>query len=382
MVRPLCCWDQPLFPALQPEQVAVDPERGRFCFASGQAPLGMLTVDFRHGAATPLGAGPHARQPLPANLRRTTVAQRRNADFATLQAALDAAGNGFGVLQLIEVLDSATYQEALLIDNRQFPAGLALRAAPGQTPVLAHAQPLRVQGSSISTLSLEGLVLAGGPVVVGGALDRLDLWQLTLDARTTPLQLVGPGPTTLQASACLLGPVTGGAGGRWSFSDCVLHHPAALPEAPEAGSALAAAAADVQLLRCTVLGSVAARTVSMSNTLLSGALVVADPAAQAQGGCVRFSRLPADFSGPAFRCTSAVPLFVSLRPQAHGYAQLHAQVAAVLAAGGEEGGEIGAGAGSGTPWRAAGMRTRMAEYTPAGTDSALAWVMPGRPRGR
>jgi hypothetical protein len=382
VVRPLCCWEQPLFPALQPGDLALDPERGRFAFANGEAPRGELTVDFRHGAATPLGAGPYARRPLPTNLRRLTVAKRRNADFQTIQAALNAAGNGFGVPQLIEVLDSATYDEALLIDNRQFPAGLTLRAAPGQVPVVQRAQPLRVQNSTISTLAIEGLVLAGGAVVVTGALARLTLTQVTLDALTTPLQLLSAGPIELQASACLLGAVgCTAAGSVLGFSDCVLHDPAALPEAPEAGSAVTAAGADLAFARCTVLGSVAGRTVSLSNTLLTGALTVADAAAQAMHGCVRYSRLPGSYAGQALRCTTATPLFVSLHPQAHGYAQLHAQAAAVLRSGGEEGGEIGAGAGAGTPWRAAGARTRMAEYTPAGTRSALAWVMPTRPRG-
>lgn len=381
-VRPLCCWEQPLFPALQPGELAVDPERGRFAFAAGEAPRGDLTVDFRHGAATPLGAGPYARRPLPAALRRLTVAKRRNADHQTLQAAINAASNGFGVLQLIEVLDSATYDEALLIDGRQFPAGLMLRAAPGQTPVITRAQPLRVQNSSLSTLALEGLVLTGGPVVVTGALARLELTQVTLDALSTPLQLMSAAALDLRATACLLGAVSCTAvGSRLSFSDCVLHHPAALPEAPEAGSAASAAGADIAFTRCTVLGSVAGRTVSLSNTMLSGALAVADMAAQASTACVRYSRLPGNFTGAALRCTTAAPLFVSQHPQSHGYAQLHTQAAAVLRSGGEEGGEIGAGAGAGTPWRAAGARTRLAEYTPAGADSALAWRMPTRPRG-
>lgn len=382
LVRPLCCWEQPLFPALQPGELALDPERGRFAFAPGEAPRGELTVDFRHGAAAPLGAGPFARRPLPANLRRITVAKRRNADFQTLQAALNAAGNGLPVPQLIEVLDSATYDEALLIDNRQFPAGLTLRAAPGQVPVVQRAQPLRVQNSSISTLALEGLVLAGGAVVVTGALAQLTLTQLTLDALTAPLQLLTAGPIDLQASACLLGAVScSAAGSLLAFSDCVLHHPAVRPETPEAGSAAAAAGADISFTRCTVLGSVAGHTVSLSNTLLTGALAATDATAQAAHACVRYSRLPGSYAGQALRCTTATPLFVSLHPQAHGYAQLHAQAAAVLRRGGEEGGEIGAGAGAGTPWRAAGARTRMAEYTPAGASSALAWVMPTRPRG-
>ena len=64
------------------------------------------------------------------------MARTRDADFATLQAAIDAAPDGGALPVVIEVLDSARYEESLVVDLRSFPGGLTIQAAALQTPFI------------------------------------------------------------------------------------------------------------------------------------------------------------------------------------------------------------------------------------------------------
>lgn len=379
VARPLCCWDQALSPPLQAGEVAVDPERGRIAFPAGEAPSGDFSVDFRLGQRAALGAGPFARATLPAAHRLQTVAKRRNADHQTLQGALDALLDNAAVVQVVEVQDSAVYDEALRIDGRVFPAAVIVRAAAGCTPVLRRNLPFTVQASSVAALTLEGLCLAGGPLVASGALAALALRHCTLDPVASGLQLQAAAACTVTLERCISGPLAlGPAGSTLVLADSVVQHPQASPESAVGLQAVAAVGAVLQATRCTLLGGVTAERASLSNTLLLGALALAEP----EAGCLRYSRLPVDFVGPAFACTTVQPLFVTLQVGANGWAALHPNAAAVLLRGGEEGGEIGAMAPAGLPWRAAGALQRLQEYTPAGLLPALAWVTPRPPRSR
>lgn len=379
VARPLCCWDQPLSPPLAAGEVAVDPERGRIAFAAAEAPVGDFTVDFRYGQRAALGAGPFVRAALPAPHRLLTVAKRRNADHQTVQSALDALLDNVALVQVVEVQDSALYEEALRIDGRVFPAAVVLRAASGCTPVVRRNQPFTVLGSSVTALTLEGLCLAGGPLVGSGALAALTLLHCTLDPLTSGVQLSTAAPCALAIQRCITGPLAlTSAGSTLVLEDSVVQHPLVRPEAAAGLDAVVADAAVLSATRCTLLGGLRAQQASLSNTLLLGALTLAEPLQ----GCLRYSRLPADFTGAAFACTTAQPIFVTLRPGASGWAALHPNADAALRSGGEEGGEIGAMALAGLPWRAAGALQRLQEYTPAGLLPALAWVTPRPPRSR
>lgn len=366
VARQLCCWDQPLQPPLAAGEVGVDPERGRFAFAAGEEPAGALSVDFRVGLTHTVGAGPYARPGLASATIR--VAQTRNADFATLQDAIDAAPDGGALPVVIEVLDSAVYAEALVVDGRSFPGGLTIQAAPLQTPFVTMAAAathlLHVHDSAISALLLDGLVLGGGTVQVDAGVGASTLHQCTLVPADTSLAIAAG---SLQMHNCISGPVVlGAAAGAATFTDCAVQHPAASVEAPTGVSAVTHAGGTVALDRCTVVGDLVAASASLSNSLLWGALQLG------AAGCLRFSRFsrvsgsPASDTAPAFRCTSATPIFVSLRWGDAGYLHLHPNTAAALLRGGEEGGEVGVFHGAGLPWRAQAVGLRLAEHTPAG----------------
>ena len=374
VARALCCWDQALVPPPAAGEVAIDPERGRIAFAPAEVPAGELSADFRFGLSAELGAGPFARSASSGHV--ITVAKRRNADFATLQTALNAVPDGSAAPTTIEVLDSAVYAEALVLNGRNLPGGLLIRAAAGQTPFIVRAQPLRVLNSTVATLALEGLAFAGGPIDIAGAVATLRLRQVTLAAPTSGLNLHTDTPCDVRIERCLVGPLAlAPAGSRVAVEDSLVQHPQVAPDVPFGFTALSAGGCDVALDRCTVLGDFSARSARISNSLCLGALVLADVAAS----CLRYSRLPPDFSGTMFQCTIAMPMFVSLRPGACGHAHLHPHSATVLLQGGEEGGEMGAFAGAGIPWRAQGITRRLAENTPAGLLPAWVWALP-RPR--
>ncbi len=376
VARSLCCWDRPLQPAPAPGEVAVDPERGRIAFPAGELPMGVLSVDFRFALTAPLGAGPHARPALALPL--LTVARQRNAGFASIQAAIDAAPDGAAGPVVIQIEDSAVYEEALRIDARNFPGGLLIQAAALQTPFIvkpaAALEVLRVSNSTVSMLTLDGLLLSGGPVEVVGAVAAVKLRQCTLVPDATPLNITAAA-CSLSLDHCISGPVSLAGTGPCSIADSIVRHPGASVEAPGGVTAIGCAASALTLTRCSVIGDVSAQSASVSNSLCYGGLALADVAAS----CLRFSRLPRGAAAKAFRCTSATPIFISLTWSHAGFAHLHPNTAASLTRGAEEGGEIGAFYSAGLPWCTQNAGLRLDEYIPAGLVPVQIRVLPGYP---
>jgi hypothetical protein len=374
--RSLCCWGHPLAPPLNPGEVAIDPERGRIAFAAGEAPAGEITADFRYVAGHAIGAGPHARTDLPT--ATLTVARTRDAQFASLQAAIAAAPDGAAAPVVIEILDSAVYEEALSIDNRQFPGGLVIQAAALQTPFIVKPVPapqlLRMQNSTMTALMLDGLTFAGGTLQVGGDVPAIDLRHCSLRPADTSLAIVQAAACDITMRACITGAVAVTAlSGRLVAEDSIFQHPMATVEMPIAGAALQFPNGEIDFERCTAFGDTVADYGRVSNTLCYGRLLLAN------AGCLRFSRIPKGHSGAAFRCTSAMPIFVSTAWGDAGYMVLHHNSAPVLLRGGEEGGEIGAFAGFGLPWRSQNIGLRLAQSIPAGLTPIQVRVLP-RPR--
>src|SRR5262249_37181152 len=150
----------------------------------------------------------------------------------------------------------------------------------------------------------------------------------------------------LSLASCICGPIAITAPeGSVEVSDSIVQHPSASVEAPSGYPALAFPDGVVKLERATIIGDVSVHSGYGSNALLYGAFALADAGAS----CLRFSRLPAAFAAAGFRCTGAVPIFVSLDFGDAGYCHLHPNTGDVLASGGEEGGEIGAFYGAGLP---------------------------------
>ena len=140
--------------------------------------------------------------------------------------------------------------------------------------------------------------------------------------------------------------------------------------------------ADVMLSmrRTTVIGRLRVHGVgTVENSIVTGLLEVA----RRQQGCVRFcwyaprSRVPAHFhcepelSGDAVR---VVPEFTSERYGTPGYAQLTRPGPDEIARGADDGAEPGAFHDLFQPQRLDHLTQRLAEFTPAGTDTAVITV--------
>ena len=347
----MCCWDKPLAPALATGEVAIDPLRGRIAFPAAELPAGELSADFHFGLTAKIGAGPFARGDLPA--ATITVAKTRNAGFSSVQAALNAAPDNGVLPVVIEILDSAVYEEALSIAGRNFPGGLLIQSSALQTPLLrkpaAAVSLLDVATSAIPVLGLDGLMLSGGVVRLAGAVSTLRLRSCSLHPPSVSLQVSVPAAFGLQLQQCISGPISVSAlGGGVPLQDSVVQHPLATIESPQAATALSFVNGVAALEKSTLLGTLTVRSASISNALCYGDVLMAD----LQASCLRFSRLPPTLaSARAFRCTQATPISVSVTHGSAAYMHLHPKPRAGLLLGGANGRRIGACASPGSPRR-------------------------------
>jgi phage tail-like protein len=364
--RDLRCWDAPPAVALAPGEIAFDPESGRFRCRAGEAPAGVLSVDCQR--AVPGRIGPQDADTETAVAATLRVAKTLDADHTSVQDALDAAPQNSPVKVVIEIADSATYREALVIDGGQFPAGLELRAARLQTPtIVAPAGPVLqvTAGSNIGRLGLHGLTLAGG-MNVAGSVPRLEITRCALAPVQTPLGYQPSIFGELSIERSVVGTITGGlrvAGVR--ISDATVQHPDAVPERTGGFIAIELLGA-LTLERVTVLGEVEATSLAASHAILCGAVRVTQP----EESCIRHCRVGALSPGVArYRVSDGFPVFLSTRFGDPGYLHLHPNSAPSVTGGSENNGEIGAFCRDDATLRFHQAQSKLDEYAPAGIEA-------------
>jgi hypothetical protein len=353
--RPLCCWDQALQNPPRAGEVAFDPERGRMLFPAGEEPTGKLTASFRFAITGEVGAGPYFRGEFPP--ATLTVAKEADTPHRTIQAAINAAPTGGTAPVIIEILDSRTYAEAVTV-NQNFPGGLVIRAAALQMPVLRAlaGDALRIAGPA-GSVTLDGLVVAGGVVRITSAVSLIQLRYCSLDPASSGI-IAAPAAAGAQLDVrnTITGPVNASASVRsLALADSVVQD--------VAGVTAITASLAVSMEHVTVIGATRAGALDASNSILLGAFSVAD----VPGSCLRYSRH--EKNPPAvrrFRCTTAFPIFASLRFQHPGYVHVTPNSASALRSGAEDGAEMGAFYQAGIPWREQNVESKLNEYIPAG----------------
>jgi hypothetical protein len=180
---------------------------------------------------------------------------------------------------------------------------------------------------------------------------------------------------------CILGPVhtrtdSGGAEGAidtLTLTDSILQ--SIMPEA-----AISLSSGQVQLTRCTVLGSAMLHQLEASECILNDVVTVENY----QQGCVRFSAwatgsvLPRPYE--SVEIAPQAPLFTSRRFGQPGYGQLQlgadaaiiaAQIGASITTGAEDGSEMGAFAREKNPIKERSLRIKYEEYMPLGLIPVL-----------
>jgi hypothetical protein len=397
-------------------KLAVDPALGRIYRGDPLPADSTLLVSWHYGEAVPCGACGRDRgaDPQP----DASVARG-----APLQPALDSVA-GTGGIVLVD--DSWTYTGTPTLTAPapaagEEPAPVTLRARDLQRPVLNTAGPLHLDIGTGGAVVLDGLMIAGGPVVLDEHADT-DPRTLTLqDCTLVPGLRRSPDGSPLDPDAaslivlhpfasvtlkrCIVGPIIGVEGTQLKLIDCIVdagdrtkiaytgraaHTDGSLRTVTSAVDAQVGdgmtPGGSLTLSESTVIGGVHAETLSASNCLLLADLATGTPwpapvwAHRRQAGCIRFSWLPmASRTGPRFHCRPdttppEVPTLTSTRFGDPGYCQIDVVTPDAIRRGADDESEMGVTHGLFTPQREANLRIRLTEYLRFGLEAGFSYA--------
>jgi len=398
---------------LQPGELGIDPELGYFAFAPGDPAIGQggLSADYGEAFSGSVGALNYNRLLDPTQTATRLVSQFGDtgnplADnltgapvYTSVAAAAAAATDG----DIIEILDSATYASSVPIAlSAPSIRNLTIRAAAGRRPCLTFYQAANTPAAasfsittSMDAVELNGLLVSGGPLVIGGKVGNLLLAACTFDPRNGNSLLSFDSDLADQAAYLLCRTIVGGlivgAGvARLTVADSIIDQQRGLAIAgltgagspPSSPPVLDIGAPNVQLERVTVLGRIVCDVLSASESILDEIAIAEDQ----QSGCIRFSRyeirsvLPRKYlcvpsEDQASACTGVgrcfAPLFNSRRFGRPDYAQLAPQCPPEILAASEQRSEIGAFTGNLNPIRLENLRIKLQEFLPAGLAAVI-----------
>ena len=411
-----------------PGQVAVDPVRGRIVFPPGQPRRQGVRqgvwVSYHYGFSADLGGGEYAR-PLaqPSNHRLYLVGDGEQ--FTRIKDALDQWGLDQPRHAVIEIVDSGVYVEQIAIALRARQS-LQLRAANGKRPVIrlldwqtSLPDNLSVRGEpgAAAWFTLDGLLITGRGVQVEGGVRGVTIrhstlvpgWGLHCDCE--PKRPTEPSLALFDAPACLTieHSIVGGIQVTRNeveedpvlirISDTIVD--ATRPDrvalgAPEGLCAYAA----LTIVRSTVFGRIESHAIELGENCLFGGVI---RVARRQQGCLRFSYVtPGSRTPRRYECQPDLveravagrfdrgdiseeerdrfqdserlrvePQFASTRYGTPAYSQLALTGAPEIKRGADDESEMGAFHDLYEPQRAANLRARLDEYTPAGMDAGI-----------
>ena len=395
-------------------QVAVDPELGRIAFPPRHLPKNGIRVSYHYGFSADIGGGEYDR-PISAPAAAVIYRVGEAAELKRIGDALERWRADRPAHAVIEITDSGVYVEPVNVELGKDQT-LQLRAARRRRPVIRlldwqTSQPdaLTVTGAAGSAFILDGLLVTGRSVQIQGELAAVTLRHSTLvpgwglHGNCEPRRPAEPSLelTNLRARVaierCIVGSIqvnqdeVGTDPIPLRISDSVVDATSHEREAVGApGSPVAHARLTV--LRSTVFGQVQAHALELGeNSIFAGEILVA----RRQIGCLRFSSyVPGSRTPRRFECqpdlaVAAVaaagggeagkelarqrvrPWFRSERYGSPFYARLADGGAEEIRRGADDESEMGVFHDLFEPQRAANLRVRLDEYTPAGVDAGL-----------
>ena len=418
------------------DHVAVDPVLGRIAFPPRQSPRGLVTVSYYYGFSAEIGGGEYTRpmqQHAMAELICVTGVDALRDALRRWERQVDAQGKVTAPEDqpehaVIELGDSGVYVLPLQI---YLGAGhsLQIRAAQRKRPVLhllnwqtSRPDNMLIEGEAGSRFILDGVMLAGRGLQVGGAMASLTLRHSTLvpgwslEPNCDPKRPAEPSIDVIDSTACIV--IEHSIVGSIQVNnDEVLTDPISLRitdsiidatgsecDGPQceaigaSGSRLAFATAHI--LRSTVIGRVLTHAIELAeNSLFMGRVTVA----RRQIGCVRFcyvtpgSRTPRRFqcqpdlvegvalqegraAGQSKELVDAAqleerqrvrPTFDSTRYGTPTYCRLASGCAPEIVRGAEDESELGVYHDLYQPQRMANLQQRLEEFSPAGADTGV-----------
>ncbi len=397
--------------------VAIDPVLGRIAFRD--PPNETPRVMFHYGFSAAMGGGEYERRP---SFDAALGPIEPVASPGPIQAALDARADG-GV---VELSDSGRFEETPSV---ALNAGVRLefRAANEHRPTLIVTGPIDIRGGENAEVTLNGLLIAGGPVrVLSGAdnqLRKLRLAHCTLvpgfslgiegapASPGTPSLLVEQtdNPLEIEIDHCIIGPIRAPVNAtvivRHSIVDANLDTNFAYAALDDAG-----AGGTLSVIDSTIIGTVhtellklASNSIFLSRTEDDSAPVRSE---RRQTGCVRFSWLRLEARVPRlYRCqpdleiaeqieaatkqaggtistseremitgavvAQIVPSFTSLGYGQPGYGQLRISAPEQIRTGADDEAEMGAFHDLFQPQRESNLRTRLDEYLRFGLEAGV-----------
>ena len=405
------------------DKAAIDPVLGRLAFP-GDHPAG-VSVSFHYGFGADLGGGQYERAARFAEPQAGQLLLKvPSPGLATIEAALAALPTAGGI---VEITDNGRYEETPAIGVGA-GGSVELRAANGRRPILLLGGDLEITGGADASVTLDGLVLAGGAVRVPDApanqLRQLALRHCTLvpgGALEPEGAPVAPGEPSLivervdlelVAEACILGGLRIVVGATTSLTGSVLDAtgPAEVAYAAPDGAGALDPGGALSLADCTVFGRISTEALRLvSNSILfaeapAGAAPVRS--VRKQEGCVRFSFVPRGSIVPRrFRCQPdlqianeierrqkaqggplgaaqqseiattvaawLVPTFTARRYGHPGYAQLGRSCPAQIRRGADDEAEMGVLHTLYQPQRETNLKVRLEEYLRFGLEAGL-----------
>jgi hypothetical protein len=404
------------------EQVAVDPVLGRIVFPPIPARRQAVWVSYTYGFSADIGGGEYTRtlsQPPDATVYRVGG----GATFLRIGDALTAWRQDAPVDAVIEIVDSNVYVEPVAIELAKGQM-LQLRAANGKRPIIRlldwqtnAPNDLNVTGAAESWFVLDGIVVTGRSMQVGGNVSGVTIrhctlvpgWGLECDCGpkrpTEPSIEVVDAPLCITIEHSILGAIQverdevkeDPLGLR--ISDSIVDATSRERVALGAYGKLCAYAT-LSIWRSTVFGQIQAYMIELAeDSILLGVTL----ACRRQQGCMRFCYVvPGSCTPRRYECQPdlveqavadlgdltaverdalliaerlrAEPQFDSVRYGTPTYCRLAATCAAEITTGAEDESEMGVFHDLYQPQRIANLRQRLDEYTPAGTDAGIIYA--------
>lgn len=411
----------------QGDQVAVDPRLGRIALANDREETDVW-VSFYYAFSANIGGGEYERHLRPVLTRkRYRVGQQQasqDADhFETINEAITAwlQDRAAHPDALIEIEDSGAYSEPIKEIKLKAGERLEIRARNGTRPVIRMFD-LRTSGGDALMISgpthndeskrapqftLDGVLITGRGLRIRGQLSRVTIrhctlvpgWSLGHDCEPEnemdlSLELINTtaqvniehsivGSILVDQDEVMSDPL------RLKVSDSVLDAVRLNYEAlGVSGAGRAVAHALLSIARCTVFGEVNAHAIELAENCIFMSRV---KVARSQLGCMRFcyvspgSRTPRRYNCQPDGVTAALkqaddraraetrvrPRFNSVRYGTPTYCQLAATCAEEIKRGADDESEMGVFHDLFQPQREANLRTRLDEFTPAGTNAGI-----------
>lgn len=417
-----------------PGQVAVDPMLGRICFPPTQTRRQGVWVTYNYAFSADMGGGEYQRElSQPAVYSLYLVGGQEN--FTRINDALTRWQSDNPTNAVIEITDSGAYVEPISITLKPGQT-LQLRAANGKRPVIrllnwqtSAPDNLTINGlANVDTpgaeptnwFTLDGIVVTGRGVQVQGDVAGLTIRHCTLvpgwgiDCNCEPTRPTEPSlelddaPNCVRIEHSIIGAIQVNRDEvredpcRIYINDSVVD--ATSPKSIAVGAPGKLCAFSVlDIRRCTVFGQVQTHAIALAeNCIFMG--VIQD--CRRQQGCIRFCYVTAGSRTPKrYECqpdlveravlalaqqgnltnaersallqqeqSRVEPEFNSTRYGTPTYCQLSDQCASEITRGADDQSEMGVFHDLYQPQRAANLRARLDEYTPAGMTAGIIYA--------